>query len=120
MSTEIIGLSQRDKNIVANVVKYNTEDFFDEDNRFYDVSREDYMTIAKLVAILRVANAMDRSHKQKFKNSKVVMKDDTTLVITTYVRDDITLEKGLFTSKAEFFEEVYGVRPVLKQKRVTE
>ena len=117
MSTEIIGLSQRDRAIVANVVKYNTEDFFDEDNRFYDVDREDYMTIAKLVAILRVANAMDRSHKQKFKNSKAVMKDDTTLVITTYARDDITLEKGLFTSKAEFFEEVYGVRPILRQKR---
>ena len=117
MSTEIIGLSQRERSIVANVVKYNTEDFFDEDNQFYRVAHEDYMIIAKLVAILRVANAMDRSHKQKFKDSKAVLKDRDTLVITTYAKEDITLERGLFTSKAEFFEEVYGIRPVLRQKK---
>ena len=70
-----------------------------------------------LVAILRVANAMDRSHKQKFKDSKAVLKDRDTLVITTYAKEDITLERGLFTSKAEFFEEVYGIRPVLRQKK---
>jgi exopolyphosphatase/guanosine-5'-triphosphate,3'-diphosphate pyrophosphatase len=74
------------------------------------------MTVIKLVAILRVANAMDRSHKQKFRDSKAVIKDET-LVITTYTKDDITLEKGLFSSKASFFEEVYGIKPVLKQKK---
>ena len=66
---------------------------------------------------MMVANAMDRSHKQKFKNSKAVLKEDNTLVITTYTSDDITLEKGLFKSKAEFVEEVYGIRPVLRQKK---
>ena len=30
---------------------------------------------------------------------------------------DITLEKGLFLHKADVFEEVFGIRPVLKQKR---
>ena len=29
-----------------------------------------YLTIAKLTAILRVANGLDRSHKQKFKDFK--------------------------------------------------
>lgn len=116
MSTEIIGLSHRERQIIANVVKYNTEDFFDESEELYMGDNEDYMTIIKLVAILRVANAMDRSHKQKFKDSKAVLKDDT-LVITTYAKDDITLERGLFTSKAAFFEEVYGIKPILKQKK---
>ena len=117
MATEIIGLSNREQKIVANVVKYNTEDFFVENNQLDTDDRNDYLTIVKLVAILRVANAMDRSHKQKFKNSKAVLKEDNTLVITTYTSDDITLEKGLFKSKAEFFEEVYGIRPVLRQKK---
>lgn len=117
MSTEIIGLSHRERNIVANVVKYNTEDFFEDNDALYDGEKDDYMTVVKLVAILRVANAMDRSHKQKFKDSKAVIKDDNTLVITTYAGDDITLERGLFSRKADFFEEVYGIKPVLKQKK---
>ena len=117
MSTEIIGLSHRERNIVANVVKYNTEDFFDDNDALYDGEKEDYMTVVKLVAILRVANAMDRSHKQKFKNSKAMIKEDNTLVITTYGDEDITLERGLFSRKADFFEEVYGIKPVLKQKK---
>jgi exopolyphosphatase/guanosine-5'-triphosphate,3'-diphosphate pyrophosphatase len=116
MSTEIIGLSHRERQIVANVVKYNTEDFFEENEDLYAGDSQDYMTVIKLVAILRVANAMDRSHKQKFRDSKAVIKDET-LVITTYTKDDITLEKGLFSSKASFFEEVYGIKPVLKQKK---
>lgn len=116
MSTEIIGLSHRERQIIANVVKHNTEDFFEENDDQYMGDSRDYMTVIKLVAILRVANAMDRSHKQKFRNSKAVIKDDT-LMITTYAKDDITLEKGLFSRKAAFFEEVYGIKPVLKQKK---
>lgn len=117
MSTEIIGLSHRERNIVANIVKYNTEDFFEDNEALYDGEKDDYMTVIKLVAILRVANAMDRSHKQKFKDSKAVIKEDNTLVITTYEGKDITLETGLFRRKADFFEEVYGIKPILKQKR---
>jgi exopolyphosphatase/guanosine-5'-triphosphate,3'-diphosphate pyrophosphatase len=30
---------------------------------------------------------------------------------------NIELEKGLFDGKAEFFEEVYNVKPILKQKK---
>lgn len=117
MSTEIIGLSHRERNIIANIVKYNTEDFFEDNDGVYDGEKEDYMTVVKLVAILRVANAMDRSHRQKFKDSKAVIKEDNTLVITTYGNEDITLEKGLFTAKADFFEEVYGIKPILRQKK---
>lgn len=116
MSSEIIGLSHKERQIIANVVKHNTEDFFDDNDEQYEGDKSDYLTVIKLVAILRVANAMDRSHKQKFKDSKAVVKDNT-LVITTYAHDDITLEKGLFKRKADFFEEVYGIKPVLKQKK---
>ena len=70
----------------------------------------------KLTAILRIGNAMDRSHKQKFKNLKTAFKNQK-LIITTETLEDITLERGLFEQKADFFEEVYGIRPVLKQKR---
>ena len=115
MSTEIIGVSHREREIIANVVKYNTVPFdYQADSAALD--KDMRITIAKLTAILRVCNAMDRSHKQKFKDIKVSVKEQQ-MFITTDSSENILLEQSLFTQKADFFEEVYGIRPVLKKKK---
>ena len=118
MSTEVIGLSHMERQIVANVVKYNHMEFeyFEEMSRYGVTDQASYLKMAKLTAILRLANGLDRSHKQKFKNVKTALKDGQ-LIITVDTNDDITLEKGLFGASAMFFEEVYSVRPVIRQKR---
>ena len=72
--------------------------------------------IAKLTAILRLANALDRSHRQKVKGAVVTLKEDT-LVISVTSQEDLTLEIGTLEEKADFFEEVFNVHPVLKQRR---
>ena len=46
---------------------------------------------------------------------KTVLKEEE-LVITIDTPVDITLEKGMFYRRAEFFEEVYSVKPVIRQK----
>lgn len=119
MATEIIGLSHVEREIVANVVKYNHMEFeyYEEVGRGATLDKEAYLKIAKLTAILRVANGLDRSHKQKFKDVKTTLRDNI-LSITVETNDDITLEKGMFNHRADFFEEVYSVRPVIKQKRM--
>ena len=118
MATEIIGLSQREREIVANVVRYNHQAFAYYENMGLPAGMDhaSYLTIAKLTAILRVANGLDRSHKQKFRDFKTALKDNQ-LVITVNTTEDITLEKGLFSAKAAFFEEVFSVRPVIRQKK---
>lgn len=118
MSTEIIGLSHKERAIIANIVKYNHLDFdyFEEPGILEELDTVSYLTISKLTAILRVANGLDRSHKQKFKNIKTALKDNR-LVITVDTLEDITLERGLFNGKADFFEEVYSIRPVIKQRK---
>ncbi len=117
MSTEIIGLSLAEREIVANVVKYNHMDFayYEAMGTNVAIGRKDYLTIAKLTAILKVANGLDRSHKQKFKNVRTTLRDEQ-LIITVDASIDITVEKGLFGRRAEFFEEVFSVRPVIRQK----
>ena len=82
------------------------------------LEQTDYMTIIKLTAILRVANALDRSHKQKIKEVRVSWKDSHTMQILVDTLEDLTLEQALFHEKAEFFESVFSIRPVLKAKRV--
>lgn len=117
MSTEIIGLSHVEREIVANIVKYNHMDFdyYEAMGRDIALTRENYLTIAKLTAILKIANGLDRSHKQKFRNIKTTLKEQQ-LIITVDGSLDITLEKGLFVKRAEFFEEVYSVRPIIRQR----
>lgn len=118
MATEIIGLSHLEREMVANIVKYNRLDFeyYDELSRYLHLDRESYLTVTKLTAILKLANALDRSHRQKFKNIKAVLKENE-LILTVETTADITLEKGLLGPKAQFFEEVYSVHPVIRQKR---
>ena len=115
-----------EREIIANVVRYNSIDFdyneviFNED-LFRDTKGElthndVTILIAKLTAILRLANAMDRGHKQKLHDCRLNVKEGQLLVTTTY-GGDMTLEAVAFAQKADFFEEIFGIRPVLKQKR---
>ncbi|MCR5594303.1 MAG: HD domain-containing protein [Lachnospiraceae bacterium] len=117
MYSEIIGLSHTEREIVANVVKYNHLEYSYQDVLLHtsDLDRDACLAIAKLIAILRLANGLDRSHKQKFKDVKIALKDDE-LIFTINNPVDITLEKGLFYNRAEFFDEVFSIHPVIRQK----
>jgi exopolyphosphatase/guanosine-5'-triphosphate,3'-diphosphate pyrophosphatase len=117
MSTEILGLSHLEREIIAYVVRFNHTPFqyFHELERTTTLTEEAYLIVTKLTAILRVANALDRSHKQKFKDVKMQRKDNR-LVIILDSDEDITLEKGLFKNRAAFFEEVFSVKPVIRRK----
>ena len=124
MASEIIGLSHAEREIVANIVRFNHSDFiyFDEireqsigQGGVSSLDRNAYLTIAKLTAILRVANSLDRSHKKKMFDIKAKL-DGNELILSTETPENITLEKAFFEESAEFFEEVYSIRPVLRQE----
>ena len=119
MSTEIIGLSHLEREIVANVVRFNHSPFL-----YYGqiqagrstLDKESYLIVAKLTAILRLANSLDRSHKQKLGSIKASLRENQ-LILTVDTLEDITLEKGFFEWRADFFQEVFSVTPVLKQRK---
>ena len=118
MATEIMGLTHDERKIIANVVRYNTANFhyYNEADRDNTLTREEYLTIAKLTAILRVANALDRSHLQKCKDAVITLKDHT-LVISVETQQDLALEKVTLSERAAFFEEVFNVHPEIHQKK---
>ena len=63
-----------------------------------------------------MANGLDRSHKQKFKNIKASIKDKD-FIITVNTDKDITLEIGLLRERANFFEDVFYLKPIIKQQK---
>ena len=116
MSTEIIGLSHMERETVANIVYYNKEELpsYQQMGRWLPV--QTYRIIAKLSAILRIANALDRSHQQKIQQFTITIKEHELLIVADTPMD-LSLEMGLFTEKSDYFKKVYGIRPVLRQKR---
>lgn len=118
MATEIIGLSTEERQIIASAVRYNTTEFvyYNEISGENGADRARYIKTAKIAAVLRLANAMDRSHYQKVKDMRAVLKDRQLQLIIDSDRD-ISLELGLLKDKVEFFEEVFGIRLMLRRKR---
>jgi len=124
MATEIIGLSHLEREIVANVVRFNHSKFIYDWQQSQDggqggggLDRTTFLVVAKLTAILRMASGLDRSHKQKLKGLKASLQDNR-LILTVDTQEDITLEKGYFERRGEFFQEVFSVEPVLKQRKL--
>lgn len=117
MATEIIGLSPKEREIVANVVRFNYSRFVYDVQRISSLEREHFLVVAKLTAILRLASCLDRSHKQKLKGLRAAFKDGQ-LILTVDTQEDITLEKGFVETNADFFKEVFSVEPVLKQRKL--
>lgn len=115
MDTDILGFSDKDKHIIALAAYYHAHELFDNSKKDApEVAREEMAIVAKLAAIIRLADAMDRSYCQKVKNCSISISEQN-LIISVQSKLDISLEDWTFDRKSEFFEEVYGLRPILQR-----
>ncbi|HBT90472.1 MAG TPA: phosphatase, partial [Ruminococcaceae bacterium] len=69
----------------------------------------------KLVAIFRLANALDKSHRQKLGEIKARVQGNR-LLISAKSDANLYLEKWAFEQCAPFFQEVFGYHPELSIK----
>ncbi|MDD3269952.1 MAG: HD domain-containing protein [Syntrophomonadaceae bacterium] len=111
---EIIGLSKRDLNIIANISRYHSEKVPTfNDSRFRILKDDDKTMVSKLAAILKLADAMDITHKQKIKMVQV-SNSRGRLEFHFFNSEEVLLEAWNFESHCDFFEEVMGIRPLIK------
>ncbi len=114
VSSEILGLTHKEREMAAFVALFNRKDVLPYENLANEFTEEEYVRIVKILAVLRVTNALDRSHKQKFKKVRMSIKD-SRLIISISSEDSISLEKSLFENKADFFERTFSIRPVIHE-----
>ena len=114
VSSEILGLTHKEREMAAYVALFNRLDPYPYEQMADEFTEEEYVTIIKLLAVLRVTNALDRSHKQKFRKVKMEL-TEKELIIRIASEDSISLEKGLFEGKADYFERIFSVRPVIRE-----
>lgn len=106
-SSEIIGISHDERMLVAEMSNIDTEE---------SIYNKRDIRLAKLSAILQMANALDRSHKQKIKDYSLKL-DDNKLILEIRYMGDLSLEMLSFNLHRDFFREIFGIEFVLKQIR---
>ncbi|MDR2649561.1 MAG: HD domain-containing protein [Clostridiales bacterium] len=118
IGTDITGLNQLEIEIVANLAMYHAYQApSPSDANYTRLDLYNRVLVSKLTAILRLADALDRSHAQKFDEIDVKITDDE-LLITISTDENIDLEQWSFQDKGAFFEEVFGIKAVIRQKKV--
>ncbi len=113
---DIYGMTDEEMLLTAYVSRYNEYDVpnFD-DVEFLRLNDKNRLIVSKLVAIFRLANALDKSQKQKLSDIKVKLENDK-LLISAESNENIYLEKWAFEQCAPFFKEVFGYNPELTVK----
>ncbi len=115
-AAQIIGLSDDELSIVASVARYHSHEAPSFDSSGINkLSTKDKITAMKLIAIIRIADALDTSHKQKLKILSMDIKEGR-FVIKGEVSEEFVLEQWTFQMKAELFTEVFGIETALQIK----
>lgn len=113
MQTEIFGLSTSERELVALLARYHRRYNPERGHpHFSDLDREERMIVFKLAALLRIADALDRSHAQRVK-SILLRPEAGRLTIVTPGVEDTTIEQIAIQSKCGIFREIYGYDIVL-------
>ena len=114
--TELIGLDNNELDIVGLVVKLYPRENPYEDPFYGNLPSEKKVLVSKLTAILRIADAMDSSHRQKIdKFSAHIQGDELSIVCNT--TNDCSFEKWSFDHRSDLFEEIIGIKAILKIRR---
>ncbi|MFZ5966694.1 MAG: HD domain-containing protein [Bacillota bacterium] len=117
MASEILGISQEEMEIIANISRYHSKVTPRQSHEnFSRLSEKNKVVTAKLIAIIRLADALDRSHRQKIKDIQLQI-EEKDVIIKIDTDEDVLLEQWTFETKSEFFQEVFGYTPILKTKR---
>lgn len=113
-SNPILGVPDEYLNVVAYAVGMLEGEIREEEYRY--LPREERVLASKLSAILKLARAMDFSHKSKLDGLKASVKD-RVLKLSADTKSDITVEKLAFGEAAPFFKEVFGLNAELTARR---
>ena len=71
------------------------------------------MIVSKLAAVLRVADALDRSHLQHAR-AITFSREEQRFIITLADVEDVTLERVAIKEKGNLFESMFGLQIVLR------
>jgi exopolyphosphatase/guanosine-5'-triphosphate,3'-diphosphate pyrophosphatase len=110
MATPVIGLTQSQMAIVANVARYHRKSFPKPQHDAYRVlSPKDRVIVSKLAALIRLADALDNEHASKVTDFTVEYRKPK-FVMKLKGEGDLLLERWALVKKSPLFEEVFSMK----------
>ena len=119
MNSELFGLTRKDIALIALVARYHrraTPRPYHEE--YTTLDRDSRIAVAKMAAILRVADALDRDHMQQ-KRALTFSREPGQFIISINDAVDLTLERLALKEKGNLFEEVFGMKAVVRNAEST-
>ena len=116
-NSDLFGLTRHDMQIVAIVSRYHRKAVPSPAHpEFAALPLEDRMTVAKLAALLRVADALERTHRAAPRPLEFRREADR-FVIQVRDMEDLTMERLVLREKGNLFADVFGLVPELRELR---
>lgn len=114
-NSELFGLSKQDVLLVSLVARYHRRASPQPEHEGYNtLSREHRIAVAKMAALLRLAIALDDSRSQRI-HELVCEVEEGRLIISVPRVDDLSLEQLAMRQNSGLFEEVFGMKVLLRK-----
>jgi exopolyphosphatase/guanosine-5'-triphosphate,3'-diphosphate pyrophosphatase len=115
LNSEVFGLDRTDVTIVALVARYHRHSCPVLDHPGYAaLNVEDRIRVSKLAALLRVADALERTHAQRVSQIEI-RRGNGKLHLRLPGLADAAVERLAMASKADLFEQVFGLAVVIDE-----
>jgi exopolyphosphatase / guanosine-5'-triphosphate,3'-diphosphate pyrophosphatase len=113
-NSELFGLGEQDVLLVGLVARYHRRSSPKPIHAGYAaLDRERRIAVAKMSAMLRVADALDRSRSQRVGEFQCSRENGRLIVSIPHV-DDLSLEQLALKQKGTLFEEIFGMQVLLR------
>jgi len=116
LNSEVFGLDRLDVTMVALIARYHRHSGPKLEHPSYaNLSTDDRIRVVKLAALLRVADALERTHAQRVNNMEII-REPQRLRLRLPGLADAAVERLAMASKADLFEQVFGLSVLIDQE----
>ncbi|MBN2088831.1 HD domain-containing protein [candidate division KSB1 bacterium] len=115
----ITGITERERMLIALIARNHRHlDVVLEPIKKFSLTRKEQLSVLKLISILRIANALDKSHSGSVKEIDIKMKPEKNQVVFKIkTKTGAPLEKWAFNNCKELFSQLFYTETLLMVER---
>ena len=107
LNSDFIGYSTKDVEIAANTARYHRKSLPKKTHEnFMKLNEKEQKTVKILAGILRIADALDRTHESKIEKVNVTITNNS-VIFNIRSKKNILAEKRAFERKKDLFENIF-------------
>lgn len=116
LNSDLFGMTREDLTQVALVARYHRRAAPKPTHPYYSsLDRGRRVAVSKMAALLRIADALDASRSQRIHDVECRIESERLVIIARGV-DDVSLEQLTLRQAGRLFEDIFGLRVLLRSR----